>query len=146
MECYSLNMFCATVLLVLPVSNMIHVKLLESKRWPKAKLNGSHKSHEQFMYRSRSHLQNMTRSFTSWRLSRILPSEVYMLAHIPAAIYYIHEKLNFQAMIKSTASAASPKTQIHESRGAQPSPPSACRAVVRWLPWIPGFWSSGRLR
>ena len=45
------------------------------------------------------------------------------------------KKLNFQAVIKSAASAASPKTKIQESRGCCP-PLSACRAVVRGLPCI----------
>ena len=40
------------------------------------------------------------------------------------------KKLDFQAVIKSAASAAS-----RNPRGAQPPPSSACRAVVRGLPW-----------
>ena len=51
--------------------------------------------------------------------------------------------LNFQAVIKLAASAASPKTKIQESRGALPFPSPASQAVACWLPWIPGFWSSG---
>ena len=56
---------------------------------------------------------------------------------------YPSEKLDFQAVIKSAASAASPKTKIQESREA-----SGRRLGMRTarLPWTPGFWSSGRLR
>ena len=56
------------------------------------------------------------------------------------------KKLNFQAVIKSAASAASPKTKIQESRGASGRRLSWRATGTARLPWIPGFWSSGRLR
>ena len=42
---------------------------------------------------------------------------------------HLKKKLNFEAVIKSAASAASPKTKIQESRGAKPfpSPPQPSR-------------------
>ena len=55
-------------------------------------------------------------------------------------------KLNFQAVIKSAASAASPKTKIQESRGASGRRLGWRATETARLPWIPGFWSSGRLR
>ena len=55
-------------------------------------------------------------------------------------------KLDFQAAIKSAASAASPKTKIQESRGASGQWLAWRATETARLPWIPGFWSSGRLR
>ena len=56
------------------------------------------------------------------------------------------EKLNFQAVIKSAASAASPKAKIQESRGASGRRLGWRTTETARLPWIPGFWSSGRLQ
>ena len=56
------------------------------------------------------------------------------------------KKLNFQAVIKSAASAASPKTKIQESRGASGRRLGWRTTETARLPWIPGFRSSGRLR
>ena len=50
------------------------------------------------------------------------------------------------AVIKSAASAASPKTKIQESREASGRRLGMRTAATARLPWIPGFWSSGRLR
>ena len=55
-------------------------------------------------------------------------------------------KLNFQAVIKSAASAASLKTKTQESRGASGRRLGWRATEMAGLPWIPGFWSSGRLR
>ena len=58
-------------------------------------------------------------------------------------------KFNFQAVIKSAASAASPKTESRgpSSRGAQDGG-SACRrrGLGRARGVVPWIWSSGRLR
>ena len=58
-------------------------------------------------------------------------------------LFTLVKKLNFQAVIKSAASAASLDLQ-----GSPRVPPSKCRAVVQALPWIlvPLIWSGGRLR
>ena len=56
------------------------------------------------------------------------------------------EKLDFQGVIKSAASAASPKTKIQESRGASGRRLGRRAKETARLPWIPGFWSSGSLR
>ena len=48
--------------------------------------------------------------------------------------------------VKSAASAASPKTRIQESRGASGRRLGWGATETARLPWIPGFWSSGRLR
>ena len=54
--------------------------------------------------------------------------------------------LNFQAVIKLAASAASPKTKIQESRRASGGRLGWRATEMARLPWIPGFWKSGRLR
>ena len=52
-------------------------------------------------------------------------------------------KLNFQAVIKSAASAASPKTKIQESRGASGQRLGMRTAGTARLPCIPGFCFRG---
>ena len=54
--------------------------------------------------------------------------------------------LDMEVVIKSAASAASRKTKIQESRGASGRRLGFRTARTARLPWIPGFWSSGRLR
>ena len=44
------------------------------------------------------------------------------------------KKLNVQAVIKSAASAASPKTKIEESRGALPFPAVPMPSCRLWAP------------
>ena len=51
--------------------------------------------------------------------------------------------LNFQAVVKSAASAASPKTKIQESRGASARQLGWRATETVRLPWIPGFWTRG---
>ena len=55
-------------------------------------------------------------------------------------------ELNFQAVIKLAASAAPPKTKIQESRGASGRRLGWRATATASLPWMPEFWSSGRLR
>ena len=50
------------------------------------------------------------------------------------------------AVIKSAASAASTKTNIQESRGAGGRRLGMLTAGTARLPWIPKFWSWGRVR
>ena len=52
------------------------------------------------------------------------------------------ERLDFLAVIKSAASPPRRPQSRNPGESSGP-PPSACRAVGRWLPWIPGFGLHG---
>ena len=83
-----------------------------------------------------------------WKVANpfLLIWEPLFMIFRPGRVLCLDFLLNFQAAIKLAASAASPKNKIQESRGASGRRLGWRTTETARLPWIPGFWSSGRLR